>query len=104
MKSLIATFRPQAWIDDYAVDIDGKVDFDVTQALLELPLEKIRTFKEHNHDSDVLADDLQEQKDHSGPFEVDVDIDKWLEENGLDGGRADLTQEQLDQLRRQSDG
>jgi hypothetical protein len=90
---LMATFRPQAWINNYAVDIDGAVTFDATDALLTLDLEGVRTFREHSEQSDRLADDLPARQVHSGPFEVDVDIDDWLDENGFEGGRNCLTDE-----------
>jgi hypothetical protein len=96
---LMATFRPQAWINDQAVDTDGRVPFDATGALLALPLERIRSFQEYNHDSDDLAAGLPAREDHSGPFEVDTDIDGWLEANGLHGSRVALTKEHLDVLR-----
>ena len=98
MKPLIARFRPQAWVDNHAVDTDGAVNFDATARLLELPLEAIQQFKENNYDSDYLAGELPERQSHRGPFEVDTDIDCWLEENGVEGGRTMLTQDHLNRL------
>lgn len=83
MKPCIATFRPQAWINDYAADIDKPVQFDATLNILALTLEEFKNFKENSYDSDSLADDLPERENHSGPFEVDVDVDTWLEQNGF---------------------
>lgn len=96
---LMATFRPQAWQNDYALDVDGSEEFDATEAFLSLPLDEIRSFREHREESDDLASGLPAREAHHGPFEVDVDVDGWLVKNGLPGGRANLTREQLDTLR-----
>lgn len=96
---LIARFRPQAWQHDYANDVDGAVEFDATVPFLALPLDRIREFKEHDHDSDALADYLDARWEHNGPFEVDVDVDAWLEANGIDHGRDELTAADLATLR-----
>ena len=94
----MATFRPQAWQNGYAVDVDGKVEFDATGKLLTLSLDEIREFKENDYDSDNLADDLPERQDHDGPFEVDTDLDGWMEQNGIED-HSTMTQEQLNRLR-----
>ncbi len=97
---LEATFRPQQWVgEDHLCDLfDQKVNFDATDVFLKLSLEQIKGFKENDYDSDDLAEDLPERQEHNGPFEVDVDINVWLYENGIED-RAAMTQEQLDQLR-----
>lgn len=95
---LMATFRPQAWINDYAVDIDGSVRFDATEPFLSLPLARIRAFQQNNYDSDYLSDALPQRNEHSGPFEVDVEIDEWLESLGYPP-RAELTESHLVSLR-----
>lgn len=101
LTPLIATFRPQAWINDTAADLaEGAARFDATAQLLAMELEAIRKFRENDYDSDRLAGSLQQANNHCGPFEVDVDIDDWLEKNGIECGRHELTQEQLDELRR----
>lgn len=98
LQPLYATFRPQEWQGDYAVDVAGAVQFDATAKFLSLPLDRIQSFLENNYDSDDLASELPERQEHGGPFEVDTDIDAWLEANGLEE-RESLTQEQLDMLR-----
>ena len=100
-KPLIATWRPQADQNGYCVDIDGQVQFDATLQLLSLDLERVRNFREHDEDSDRLAIDsgLPAWQTHNGPFEVDVDVDSWLEAHGIIGGRRVVTQEHLDRLR-----
>src|SRR5690606_8390732 len=96
---LMAHFRPQAWVGDNATDIDdGHADFDATEKFLSLSLEEITGFEENNYDSDHLSIGLPEREAHNGPFEVDTNIDEWLEENGIED-RSAMTQEQLDQLR-----
>lgn len=101
MKRLIATFRPQSWEYDTLRDIGGNVEFDATENFLNNDVEDIRDFTEHDNDSDSLADGLPERENHDGPFEVDADIDQWLINNGVEDGRAGITQEHLDRLRRE---
>jgi len=97
----MAHFRPQAWVHDYALDLDdGHEDFDATEALLSQDLGFIRDFKENSYDSDLLAEAASTaHKRHRGPFEVDVDLDGFFERLSLE--RADLTEEQLTGLRKQ---
>lgn len=80
-KAVTADFRPQAWVNDYAVDVDpaGETSFDVTFELLCMGFAKAMTLA----DDHSLRDDLryahaapQWAQDWSGPFEVDVDQDK----------------------------
>lgn len=94
---LMATFRPQVWVNDYAMDLEGKVEFDATTAFLSLKNDRIRNFEEHTRDSDELAD-ICDVTDHGCPFEVDVDIDAWLESLGL-SDRTKLTDDDIDRLR-----
>lgn len=86
LPRLIATFRPQAWVGpkkDNLAEAGPPVEFDVTDEILKLSRIGLRRFKENNYDSDDLASDLPERRAHAGPFEVDVDIDAWLEELGF---------------------
>lgn len=96
---LRAVFRPQAWIRDQATDVDGRVEFDATAAFLRLDLKTVRRFRASDYDSDALADDLPARRAHDGPFEVDVDVDAWLEALGAPA-RADLSADDLEGLRR----
>ena len=100
LPRLVAHFRPQVWVDDEAVAAAGAVEFDATEKLLSLSLKEIQLFKENDCDSDALAEDLLERIEHHGPFEVDVDVNGWLEKSGFD--RATLTREQLEDLRRRN--
>lgn len=71
-KRLFATFRPQAWVNDHAVDIDGASRIDVTNKVLELSADEIRALPD-SPDNDFLAEGTAELNAHSGPYEVDVD-------------------------------
>jgi len=92
LPRLMATFRPQAYIRGDAVDIDGAVEFDATDEALDLDWDVIRDFEYHAYDSDHLADSLPERNAHGGPFEVDVDLDAWLELLGVPD-RSELTED-----------
>lgn len=95
---LTATFRPQEILTNGTViDSGTPVVFDATDALLSRTLEEIRTFQNHDYDSDSLADDLDHP--HNGPFEVDVDLSAWLVANGLSGETLALTEADLGMLR-----
>jgi hypothetical protein len=100
LHRLIAHFRPQTWVRNYAVDIDdGKEDFDATAAFLSRSLGRIKSFEEHSEESDQLAIDASAAwQHHHGPFEVDVDVDGFLEAQGF--SRQTLTTRQLADLRR----
>ncbi len=80
---LMATFRPQAVVNKRIIDIDGEVVFDATPQILQLDHQQIREFAHNDYDSDFLANNLPERNSHSGPFEVDVDVDAWLESFGF---------------------
>lgn len=96
---LNATFRPQIWVNDYAVDVEGgAVKFDATTAFLRLSLDEIKAYKEHNYSSDELSAGLTERHEHDGPFEVDADVDEWLGAHGHPD-RKQLTAADLAALR-----
>lgn len=95
---LIATFRPQYWQGDECVDLGRRYKFIATKKLLGLPLAEINKFQESCYDSDYLACDVPERLEHVGPFEVDVDIDSWLEANDC-SPRSELSPEELETLR-----
>ncbi len=95
---LTAVFRPQAWRNDQAIDIDHSVRFDATAKILRLSAGEIRSFRYFGDESDALAEDLPARKDHTGPFEVDVDLDIWLEEHGVEDRRS-ITDAQWEAIR-----
>jgi hypothetical protein len=100
-RRLMAVFRRQVWVNDVAMDTEEPIEFDATVRLLRLPLLNIQHFRENDYDSDYLSEDLPERIEWTGPFEVDVDIDEWLERNGVLNGRNSLTQEDLERLRQE---
>lgn len=99
MQSLIATFRPQFWTGrDCLMPAGEPVQFDATATFLALSLEDIKSFRYNSYDSDGLACNLLARIGHSGPFEVDVNIDEWLEKNGVPD-RSQMTENDLFRLR-----
>lgn len=74
-KRCLATFQPQAWIDDNAWDIDGAIEFDITDQVKALGRAAALAIKDNRDESDELwfkAGGAQVQADagHSGPFSV----------------------------------
>lgn len=55
-KRILATFQPQAWQRDYAVDIDGRCEVDVTDKVLSLALDEIIGLDDDDYDTDDLVD------------------------------------------------
>jgi hypothetical protein len=45
-KRIVAMFQPQAWINDYATDIDGQEDVDVTESVLALSLDRLHALQD----------------------------------------------------------
>jgi hypothetical protein len=39
-KRIMAVFVPEAWIGDHAIEIDGRLEFDVTARILAMSEEK----------------------------------------------------------------
>lgn len=83
-----AYFQPQAWINDYAVDVDGATHFDVTEQVLDLAATHGWTWVSENvTDNSDLSDNLWygspdcEHAEHAGPFYVNVEdaIDGYLD-------------------------
>ena len=78
---LIATFTPQAWVNDYAIEVDpeGETTFDVTLDVIARALaDECDTIEEYldGTDNDELryADEAPEWiYDWSGPFNIEVD-------------------------------
>lgn len=75
---IIATFRPQAWVNDYAVDVDpeGPTMFDVTAHVVALGRERALQIKDGDYSSDGLRELATAPawvRDWSGPFSVSVE-------------------------------
>jgi hypothetical protein len=86
----MAHFRPQAWVNDCAVDIDGGFDFDCTRALLAQDAKTLRNFKFNSYDTDNLYRDSDVPQEHTGPFEVDVSEDDFGSFFAAHGGGRSL--------------
>jgi len=73
-KRVIARFRPQVWINDNAVDIDGQLEFDVTKQIEKRGREKALEIEDCDYGADELWHNSPEGKEsgHEGPFEVEV--------------------------------
>ena len=94
-KRILAIFQPQAWERDYAVDIDGRCEVDVTDKVLSLALDEIIGLDDDDYDTDDLVD--LRVLGHNGPFYVTVK-EQVAEFFGVDR-LADVTQEMLDAAR-----
>lgn len=69
-----AKFHAQAWINDYAVEIDdGCVEFDITDLILAMAVETALAIKDDHDESDDLWWDSKESSRHyhNGPFWVE---------------------------------
>lgn len=98
-RPLMATFVPQRWDADYVRNDGEEVGFDATENFLSMSLREIRQFRLHDYSSDYLANGLPARDKHPGPFEVNVDLDDWLSDCGIES-RKEITEEQLERLRR----
>lgn len=70
----MATFRPQAWVNDYCIDVDGKCEFNALANLTNYTQRALMEI-EGADDHDSLANGLAARENHAGPFEVDIDLD-----------------------------
>jgi hypothetical protein len=73
-KRIMARFVPQAWINNYAVNIDGEVEFDVTEKILAMPKAKALAMRDDQDETDELARDAGFLENHGGPFYVAVEM------------------------------
>ncbi len=55
IRRIFAHFQPQAWVNGYALDIDGDCDLDVTERLLEMSLIDIQSLDSDYYPSDELV-------------------------------------------------
>lgn len=72
MIKIRCTFRPQAWINDYACDVDVPEGTDRTW---EMEVEELPP--PHSYESDELRWSPNAPDwvvDHSGPFEVEFEV------------------------------
>jgi hypothetical protein len=75
VRGVWAHFQPQAWSDDYAIEIDGAFMFDVTIQIEKMGREKALEIE----DCSDLSDELwrawvghRPDKDHRGPYAIQV--------------------------------
>ena len=82
-ERIIATFIPQARINDYAVEIDGRIGFDVTDQILKMGKDRALLLRDNRYETDSLVPpEILER--HNGPFEVRVeDAIREYFENGV---------------------
>ena len=68
-KRCLVVFQPQAWVNDYAVDIDpqGGWQIDVTDRVREMGQKAALLIDDCSPESDELVHGLH---DHQGPFSV----------------------------------
>lgn len=66
----IILFRPQAWINDYAVFIDGEQEIDVTDRIQALSREDALDIEDDSYEADALVEGLH---NHRGPYYVECE-------------------------------
>jgi len=92
---IVATFVPQAWVNDFAVTVDpeGPTQFDVSEAVLALGREAALKLRDDQYETD----ELREHGPHwvrnwPGPFKVEVEdsIRAYFDRQGemLKGGAS----------------
>lgn len=65
--------RPQAWINDYAVDVDdGTVEFDCTDQIVQMGKEAALQIRDDRYESDDLVPSEILDR-HNGPLRVEVE-------------------------------
>ena len=84
-KRIFATFHPQVWVNNHAVDVDaqGECQFDVNEYVSALGEEKALAIKDYSDSSDDLVSFAQAPdwaKNWPGPFFVTVEqsIDEYF--------------------------
>ncbi|MFB6274323.1 MAG: hypothetical protein ABEL51_15675 [Salinibacter sp.] len=70
---VLAHFFPQAWINDYAVDIDGDCLIDVTNQIRDMSIEQALSIRDNSHESHQLWFDHPDRTDHNGTFRVECE-------------------------------
>jgi hypothetical protein len=71
-KRIMATFVPEAWIRDHAVEIDGRLEFDVTERILAMSEKERNELRDDDYNTDGLASE-EIRGSHTGPFRVEVE-------------------------------
>ncbi len=101
LPRIIATFQPQAWIRDHAVDIDYPEEFDCTETVLAMPADDIIGLMDNSTDSDILAECAGFAERHPGPYRVihEGSVEEFLAANGM-ADHSLFDEEAAEQLRR----
>lgn len=71
-QRILATIYPQAWQNDYAIDVDpGPTRFDVTSQVRRMGREEALALRDNSHESDELwLRSRLKPFEHDGPFYV----------------------------------
>ena len=81
-KRIMARFVPEAWINDCAVEVDGSLEFDVTDQVLAMSESERAALRDDSHESDKLVPDGI-LCHYNGPFHVEIEqaIEDYFENN-----------------------
>jgi len=74
-KRIIATFRPQTWQRDYAIDVDpeGPLTWDVTDEVLALSVDERCALRDNRYDELRCSKNAPAWvSEWSGPFYIEV--------------------------------
>ncbi|PZR93462.1 MAG: hypothetical protein DI537_10070 [Stutzerimonas stutzeri] len=75
---VVASFHPQAWVNDYAidVDVDGEAEWDVTAEIIAMGEEKALGIDDDSDDTDALTGSKHAPefvRNWQGPYRVEVE-------------------------------
>ena len=92
--TILATYQPQAWVNDYATDIDGAFTYDVTTQVLDQAVAHgwnwvKQNLTDYSDTAEFLLWELTDERiDHQGPFVILVEsaildyLDAFEDANG----------------------
>ena len=77
MKPILAKFYPQAWVNDYAIDVDpeGDTEWDATPEILAMTVADRIKLKDNSYETDDLQYGVNAPQwvaNWSGPFYITV--------------------------------
>jgi len=68
---ILARFVPQLWLNNYAVDSDDVIEFDITEQIKEMGKEKALRIKNDTYEADDLwSNSPDHNENHDGPFKI----------------------------------
>jgi hypothetical protein len=82
MPQVIGIFQPQAWIRDYAEDIDGRETFDCTEKIVKMGREAALAIEDNRDESfDLIPRDILKRHENM-PYRVEVEdaIEAYFDE------------------------